>query len=143
VDPDSESGSGSRRAKMTHKSRRKIAEVHVLKCWMTSLRAEGFLYNLDIIYGGLGIGKLQFLIIKKKIFSCNFFSNFWSYKALDPDPEKRNTDPQPCLKIVPKPTSTFCPGFPLLSWVDFVVHIHSQLSQQLLTVDFGKPEQVP
>jgi hypothetical protein len=26
------------------------------------LRTEGFFYNLDILYGGLGIGKLQFLI---------------------------------------------------------------------------------
>ncbi len=33
------------------------------------LRAEGFFCNLDILYGGLGIGKLQFLI--KKIY--NFF----------------------------------------------------------------------
>jgi hypothetical protein len=42
------------------------------------LRAEGFFYNLDIIYGGLEIGKLQFLIKKKyiKIFSFNFFSIF-------------------------------------------------------------------
>jgi hypothetical protein len=38
VDPDpySESGSGSRRAKMTHKSRKKMVKVHVLKCWMAS-----------------------------------------------------------------------------------------------------------
>jgi hypothetical protein len=77
------------------------------------LRAEGFFYNLDILYGGLGIGKLQFLIkIKiKKIFCCNFFQ-FLVIKALDPDwiriririgvhpkmldpdPEKMNTDPQ-------------------------------------------------
>jgi hypothetical protein len=28
------------------------------------LRAEDFFYNLDILYGGLGIGKLQFLIKK-------------------------------------------------------------------------------
>jgi hypothetical protein len=42
------------------------------------LRTEGFFYNLDILYGGLGIGKLKFLIKKKilKIFSCNFFSIF-------------------------------------------------------------------
>jgi hypothetical protein len=42
------------------------------------LRTEGFSYNLDILYGGLGIGKLQFLIKKnnKKNFSCNFFSIF-------------------------------------------------------------------
>jgi hypothetical protein len=34
ADPDSESGSGSRRAKITHKSRKKFLRVHVLKCWM-------------------------------------------------------------------------------------------------------------
>jgi hypothetical protein len=43
------------------------------------LRTEGFFYNLDILYGGLGIGKLKFLI-KKKIkkmalcFSCEIVS---------------------------------------------------------------------
>ncbi len=36
VDPDSESGSGSRRVKMTHKIRKKIKKFHVLKCWMFS-----------------------------------------------------------------------------------------------------------
>jgi hypothetical protein len=38
VDPDpySESGSGSRRAKMTHKSRKKIKKFHVLKYRMFS-----------------------------------------------------------------------------------------------------------
>jgi hypothetical protein len=51
------SGSGSRRAKMTHKRRKKFVKVHALKCWMASLRAEGFFCNLDILYGGLGIGK--------------------------------------------------------------------------------------
>ncbi len=94
---------------MTHKSRKKIVKVHVLKCWMASLRAEGFFYNLDILYGGLGIGKLQFLIYKKKKkkILLSFFFNFWSLKpwiririglqpqTLDPDPEKMNTDPQP------------------------------------------------
>jgi hypothetical protein len=57
VDPDSESGSGSRRAKMTLKSRQKFVKVHVLKVLDgLFLRAEGFFYNLDILYGGLGIG---------------------------------------------------------------------------------------
>ncbi len=39
------------------------------------LRAEGFFYNLDILYGGLGTGKLQFWSKTKikKIFGCNFF----------------------------------------------------------------------
>jgi hypothetical protein len=37
------------------------------------LRAEDFFYNLDILYGGLGIGKLQFLIKKNFQLYCNFF----------------------------------------------------------------------
>ncbi len=46
------------------------------------LWAGGFCCNLDIFYGGLGIGKLQFLIKKKFnfFFSCFFFFNFWSLK---------------------------------------------------------------
>ncbi len=43
------------------------------------LRAEGFFCNLDVLYGGLEIGKLQSKKIKF-IFSCNFFFNFWSLK---------------------------------------------------------------
>jgi hypothetical protein len=39
VDPDPDSGSGSRRAKMTHKSRKKFVKVHVLKCWMASFES--------------------------------------------------------------------------------------------------------
>ncbi len=49
------SGSGSGRAKMTKVE--KNLKFHVLKCWMFSLRAEGFFCNLDVLYGGLGIGK--------------------------------------------------------------------------------------
>jgi hypothetical protein len=46
VDPDpySESGSGSRRAKMTHKSRKNLE----ISC----------ICNLDVFYRGIGIGKL-------------------------------------------------------------------------------------
>ncbi len=61
VDPDpySESGSESRRSKMTHKSRKKLRNFMFLKCAGCSLlRAEGFFCNLDGLYGGLGIGKL-------------------------------------------------------------------------------------
>jgi hypothetical protein len=39
VDPDPDSESGSRRAKITHKSRKKIVKVHVLKCWMASFES--------------------------------------------------------------------------------------------------------
>ncbi len=79
------------------------------------MRAEGFFYNLDKLYGGLGIGKLQFLkkIKNQKKFSAVIFFKFLAIKALDPDwiririglqpqtldpdpdPEKINTDPQP------------------------------------------------
>jgi hypothetical protein len=72
VDPDpySESGSESRRAKMTHKSRKKLVKFMFLSVGWPLLRAEGFFYNLDILYGGLGIGKMQFLIKKKKKISA-------------------------------------------------------------------------
>jgi hypothetical protein len=65
---------------------------------------------LDILYGGLGIGKLQFLIKKKlNFFSAVIFSQFLVIKALDPDwirigvhpkmldpdPDEMNADPQP------------------------------------------------
>jgi|LakMenE01Jun11ns_1017448.scaffolds.fasta_scaffold9762832_1 hypothetical protein len=80
------------------------------------LRDEGFFCNLDILYGGLGIGKLQFLIKKNLIFfSVVIFFKLLVIKALDtdwiririslqhqtldPDPEKMNTDPKPCLKL--------------------------------------------
>ncbi len=86
------------------------------------LRAEGFFYNFNILYGGLGIGKLQFLIKKKaKKFSAVILFQFLVIKALDPDwiriririririglqpqpldpdPEKMNTDPQPWTKV--------------------------------------------
>ncbi len=57
----------------------------------TLLWAAGFFCNLDILYGGLGLGKLQFLIKKNLIFffSCNFFKflviKALVIKALDPD----------------------------------------------------------
>jgi hypothetical protein len=41
------------------------------------LRDEEFSCSLDVLYGGPGISKLQFLIKKiKKIFSCKFFPIF-------------------------------------------------------------------
>ncbi len=46
------------------------------------MRAEGFFYNLDILYGGLGIGKLQFLKKKKKTISAVIFFQFLVIKAL-------------------------------------------------------------
>ncbi len=65
--PDPQSVSRSRRAKMTHKSAR---------CCL--LRAEGFSCCLSVLYGGLGISKLPFLMKKKILhFSAVFFSSFF------------------------------------------------------------------
>jgi hypothetical protein len=88
------------------------------------LRPEGFFCNLDVLYGGLGIGKLQFLI-KGKIkffFSAVIFFQFLVIKALDPDwiririgiqpkmldPDEMNADPQPCfLKVLVQGTAIY------------------------------------
>jgi hypothetical protein len=58
VDPDSESGSGSKKAKMNQKSRKKFRNFMFRSAVCSLLRAEGFFYNLDVLYGGLEIGKL-------------------------------------------------------------------------------------
>ncbi len=79
------------------------------------MRTEGFFCNLDILYGGLGIVKLQFLIKKNlKFFSAVICFQFLVFKALDPDwirirvrigvhpkmldPDEMNADQQPCLQ---------------------------------------------
>jgi hypothetical protein len=88
VEPDHpESGSESRRARRPIKIE-KVKKFHVLKCW----KAEGFSCSLDVLYGGLGISKLQFLIQKmKKNVQLLFFFNFWSSNpgsGMDPDPDR-------------------------------------------------------
>ncbi len=83
------------------------------------MRAEGFFCNLDILYRGLGIAKLQFLIKKKFTFfsAVIFFLQFLVIKALDPDwiririgiqpkmldqdPDEINADPQPWMEASP------------------------------------------
>jgi hypothetical protein len=56
--PDTESGSVPRRAKMAHKNIKKL-DLKIILCFevLDLLRAEGY-----VLYGGLGIGKLQFLV---------------------------------------------------------------------------------
>jgi hypothetical protein len=101
--PDSQSGFGSgsgfRRAKMTHKNRKKVNKFDFLKYWMSLLMAEGFSCSLDI---GSPLwrprSKLQFLIKKRynKFFGCIFKLHFWSSESwiriVDPD-----TDLMKCL----------------------------------------------
>jgi hypothetical protein len=66
LDPelDSQSRSESRRAKMTEKKGKKLINFIFLSARCSLLRAEGFFCRLNVLYGGLGISKLQFLIQK-------------------------------------------------------------------------------
>jgi hypothetical protein len=79
MDPDPHSncgsGSGSRRANMTHKNRKKSRIFMFLSTGCSLLRAEGFSCSLGALYGGLLISKLQFLIkkIEIKFPAINFF----------------------------------------------------------------------
>jgi hypothetical protein len=66
------------------------------------LRAEGFSCSLDVLYEGLGIRKLPFLIFEQEIFFQFWSSKPWiririgiQPKMLDPDPESMNPDPDP------------------------------------------------
>jgi hypothetical protein len=62
------------------------------------LRAEGLSFSLDVLYEGLGISELKFLIPKRKIiiFSCILLN--LGIKTLDsnPDPDSLEMlDPDP------------------------------------------------
>jgi hypothetical protein len=65
-DPDPQTGSGSRRTKITKKNGKKLMNSIFLSCGFSLLRAEGFSCRLDVLLGGLRISKLQFLIKKNE-----------------------------------------------------------------------------
>ncbi len=50
------------------------------------LSAEGFSCSLDVLYGGLGISKLQLLNQKINFFSALNCFQFLVIKTMDPDP---------------------------------------------------------
>ncbi len=60
-------GSGSRRAKMTHKKRIKVNKFPFLSAGCSLLSAEGFFSCSFDLYESLEISKLQFLINKKNL----------------------------------------------------------------------------
>ncbi len=65
------------------------------------LRAEGFFYILEILYGDLGIGTLLFLIPKFFFSAVIFFGTFGHQNpgsSLDPDPYQIYTEPKRCLR---------------------------------------------
>ncbi len=81
---------------MTHKNRKKSRIFMFLSTGCSLLRAQGFSCGLGVLYGGLGISKLQFLIKKIKIkFPAIIFFNFRSSNP-DPDPQlEKMLDPDP------------------------------------------------
>jgi hypothetical protein len=89
---------------MTHKIEQKYRTFMFGSARCSLLRAEGFFCSLGVLYGGLGISKLQFLIKKIKIqsSSCKFFSILGHQTRIrirDPDPGsaiRKKADPQPC-----------------------------------------------
>jgi hypothetical protein len=65
------------------------------------LRAEGFSRTLCVLYGGLGVTKLQFFIKKiSNFFSAAHFFQFWVNKTLD---SELNPDPQLGKMLDPDP----------------------------------------
>ncbi len=83
------SGSGSAFKLRIRIQEGKKTENRIFMFWSAGcslLRAEGFFCSLGVLYGGLGISKLQFLIkkIKIKVSSCNLFSIF-GHQTLDTD----------------------------------------------------------
>jgi hypothetical protein len=74
---------------MTHKNRKKSRIFMFLSTGCSLLRAEGFSCSLGVLYGGLGISKLQLLIkkIEIKFPAINFSSSILGHQTLDPDLE--------------------------------------------------------
>jgi hypothetical protein len=71
---------GSRRAKMTHKNKKKSRIFMFLSTGCSLLRAEGFSCSLGVFYGGRGISKLQFWIKKIEI----KFPIFFNFRSSNP-----------------------------------------------------------
>jgi hypothetical protein len=72
---------------MNHKNRKKSRIFMFLSTGCSLLRAEGFSCSLGVLYGGLGISKLQFLIKKIEIeFPAIIFFSILGHLTLDPDP---------------------------------------------------------
>jgi hypothetical protein len=93
---------------MTHKNRKKDRIFMFGSAGCSLLRAEAFSCSLGVLYGGLGISKLEFLIKKTKIkFPAVFFSSILGHQTLDPDPGSgsgsRNPDPQLEKMLDPDP----------------------------------------
>ncbi len=70
---------------MTHKNRKK-SRIFMFLSTGSLLRAEGFSCSLGVLYGGLWISKLQFLIKKIEIKFPAIIFLILGHQPLDPDP---------------------------------------------------------
>ncbi len=77
---------------MTHKNRKKYRIFMFLCTGCSLLRTEGFYNSLGVLYGGLGISKLQFLIKKIEIKFPTI--NFFQFQVINPWIRIRDPDPQ-------------------------------------------------
>ncbi len=93
------SGSGSRRAKMTHKNRKSTEFSCFWSVGCSLLRAERFSCSLGVLCG-LGTSKLQFLVKKLKIKYPAV--NFFQFKVIRPWILICNPDPESGFAILKK-----------------------------------------
>ncbi len=70
---------------MTHKNRKKSRIFMFLSTGCSLLRAEGLYCSLGVLYGGVGISKLQFLIKKIEVKFPDIHFSILGYQTLDPD----------------------------------------------------------
>jgi hypothetical protein len=74
---------------MTHKNRKKSRIFMFLSTGCSLMRAEDFSCSLGVLYGGLGISKLQFLIKKIEIkFATKIF--FFNFRSSNPGSGSRS-----------------------------------------------------
>ncbi len=123
VDPDSESGSGSRRAKMTHKSRKKIKS----SCFEVLDMASFEIWRLLLLLGRSLWRPREVncsFWSKKNFFTCNFFQ-FLVIKALDPD----------WIRIRIESGWNEC-GYATLTWTRQMAHVSHSTSQLHIATAF-------
>ncbi len=118
-----------REGKNAPKNRKMFEKCHGLTCWMFTLRAEGVSCCLNVLYGALGISKLQFGISKR--YQLYNFIQFLVIKTLDfgPDPQwPKMLDPDmhwnQCGSVTMHKFILWCSSWP---WCWCSPHLHTYL----------------
>ncbi len=69
-----------KRARLTHKNRKKLRNFMFWSAECSLVRTEGFSIGLDVLCGGIGISKLQFKKKYQIFLQLSIFFKFWSLK---------------------------------------------------------------